>query len=329
MDMRNIERAADSGQNRLLVAEQSLNRWFQKERTKLIEADLNLRLVAAREDNPVKRGALQDQLGESARVLSELNEGMKASSLRAALPRASENTIAAGMIERRVVASPPSDSLPISGAPGRTVRDSAKIKLCGVAAMYDRVTVIAGLFEEIISEGAFDEVLGRSDLDCRCLGNHDVNIVYARSANGTLRLYSRPIGLTFWASLLSDDSITDALIKRIERKDLSGCSFAFTTAEDKWTLRPGKLDRRQILKIGSLFDVSVVTYPAYPDTICQIVHERSKSDIVSTDDYFADVDERIFLESVTRADQRKKEVERQYRYAGRILNRCRSQLQRA
>ena len=50
----------------------------------------------------------------------------------------------------------------------------------------------------------------------------------------------------------------------MKRGDITQSSFAFTVADDSWDTRDG-MDVRTINKVKRLFDVSPVTYPAYPD----------------------------------------------------------------
>jgi HK97 family phage prohead protease len=54
------------------------------------------------------------------------------------------------------------------------------------------------------------------------------------------------------------------LMAVMARGDVSQMSFAFTTTEDSWDLVDGQ--RVRSLLAVELHDVSVVTYPAYPDT---------------------------------------------------------------
>ena len=51
----------------------------------------------------------------------------------------------------------------------------------------------------------------------------------------------------------------------IERGDVSQSSFGFTVASDEWRKEEGE-EVRYIKKLKRLFDVSPVTFPAYPDT---------------------------------------------------------------
>ena len=55
-------------------------------------------------------------------------------------------------------------------------------------------------------------------------------------------------------------------MESIERGDITQQSFGFTIAEDSWRTSEKYGEVRTIEKIGRLFDVSPVTFPAYPDT---------------------------------------------------------------
>jgi uncharacterized protein len=124
----------------------------------------------------------------------------------------------------------------------------------GYAAVYGAEACLNG-FTETIQRGAFSGVL---DDDVRCLLNHDPNVVLGRIKSGTLRLFDEQRGLRFEVDL--PESRSD-LREAIARKDLDGASFRFRVAEDKWDG-----DRRTITRIGALNDITLATYPAYPET---------------------------------------------------------------
>jgi HK97 family phage prohead protease len=153
--------------------------------------------------------------------------------------------------------------------------------------VFNKVAVIGNYFEEQIAPAAFAEALKTSDV--RCLFNHDADHVFGRSTANTLELSEDHHGLRFVSHLLSFDASSYALARRIDRGDISGCSFSFTVEEDKWRLaqRPGQLDQRIILKIGQLYDVGPVTYPAYPQTSVEAIFEKlpARSTAASDDDY--------------------------------------------
>ena len=65
------------------------------------------------------------------------------------------------------------------------------------------------------------------------------------------------------------------LMLSIERGDVKEQSFAFTVKRDKWESpeKEGDPEIRTIIEVKEIFDVSPVTFPAYPDTT---VAKRSK-----------------------------------------------------
>lgn len=128
----------------------------------------------------------------------------------------------------------------------------------GYAAVFNSETQI-GDFREQIEPGAF---AGALDQDVRFLLNHD-GVPFARSANGSLQLTEDDHGLHYRAELLDTQSGRD-LHAMVKRGDLSQSSFAFTIADEEW-----QDDLRTIRSVGKLFDVSVVSFPAYNDSTAE------------------------------------------------------------
>jgi len=134
--------------------------------------------------------------------------------------------------------------------------------LVGYAARTNSWTDL-GFFKERIKPGAFSDVINN---DVRCLKNHDPNLILGRTTNKTLRLKENSVGLHF------ENDIPDTTTGRDTREEvrsklITGCSFAFTIAEEDWKYYEGeKPPERTIIKIKQLYDVGPVTYPAYPDT---------------------------------------------------------------
>ena len=153
--------------------------------------------------------------------------------------------------------------------------DSDELIVEGYAAVFDSDSEpIAGMFIERMQRGAFKRTLA-ADPDVRLMVNH-AGLALARTANATLALEERPRGLFFRAQL-PDTPTARELHTLVQRGDMDQCSFAFTVAEDRW-IEPDKdssdLPRRTITRIGELFEVSVVTFPAYASTSV-IAGERS------------------------------------------------------
>ena len=140
-------------------------------------------------------------------------------------------------------------------------------KITGYAAVFDSETVIGGRewgFREKIAKGAFTEALRTSDV--RALFNHDEEYVLGRTKSGTLRLMEDERGLKVEIDPPDTQDAKD-LIKRMQRGDIDQMSFAFTMEGGVQTWdETGDMPLRIIEKVGELLDVSVVTYPAYPET---------------------------------------------------------------
>lgn len=146
----------------------------------------------------------------------------------------------------------------------------------GYASVFDIDSENLGGFIERIAPGAFDQ----ADMsDVRALFNHDDNKVLARSSSGTLRLGVDERGL-FYEFDLPNTSYARDLAELMDRGDVNQSSFGFTIREDgdEWNYDK-KPARRTITKIDRLFDVSVVTYPAYPDATVALRTLEQKKEI--------------------------------------------------
>lgn len=139
------------------------------------------------------------------------------------------------------------------GSESRTIR--------GYAAVYNKDSQNFGPFIERIAPGAFDDVLND---DVVALFNHDPNLPLARSGAG-LTLGSDDTGL-YYEFDAPNTTIGSDLLENVRSGVIKQSSFAFTVKEQKRTVRNGQPDLRTIIKVERLYDVSPVTYPAYPDT---------------------------------------------------------------
>ena len=140
------------------------------------------------------------------------------------------------------------------------VRAEENMTITGYASVYGDEYDL-GYFTERVAPGAFE---GRLDDDVRLLINHE-GMPLARTTNGTLELTTDGRGL-FYRAQLADTQEGRDLYKLIQRGDITQSSFAFTIDDDEWTA-----DRklRTIKRVGRLYDVSPVTYPASPTTTVQ------------------------------------------------------------
>jgi len=114
---------------------------------------------------------------------------------------------------------------------------------------------------ERFAPGAFDEYL-RTGPDVVALFNHDNNVVLGRTPD-TLKLSTDGQGLHYEIDLPDTQAARD-LRTSIARNDIRGSSFAFTPEEVKW-MRDGDKQVR-LIKRAKVYDVSIVTKPAYKAT---------------------------------------------------------------
>lgn len=115
---------------------------------------------------------------------------------------------------------------------------------------------------ETIDPGAFE---GALEEDIRALVNHDTALVLGRTTAGTLTLRADAIGL--WGSILINQADQDAmnLYERVKRGDVTQCSFGFDIVDQDVEYQDGEPTVWVIKKVR-LYEVSVVTFPAYEDT---------------------------------------------------------------
>lgn len=140
--------------------------------------------------------------------------------------------------------------------------------LAGTPIVYNTTTDL-GWYDEVIDLGALDE----ADLkDVRFLINHNTDMVpLARSrnnnVNSTMQLEVNDGGMNIRVDLDVDNN-TDArnLYSAVERGDLDGMSFMFTVDADAWEDLESEHPTRHIEKLGKVFEVSAVTFPAYEAT---------------------------------------------------------------
>jgi HK97 family phage prohead protease len=143
-------------------------------------------------------------------------------------------------------------------------RADNKPAIVGHAAVFDKLSVPLWGFREKIAKGAFSASLKRGD-DVRALFNHDSNIVLGRTKNGTLTVKEDDAGLAIEITP-PDTAAARDVISLIERGDVDQMSFGFRTVKDLWEeLKPAGDKIRTLIEVD-LFDVSPVTFPAYPET---------------------------------------------------------------
>lgn len=193
--------------------------------------------------------------------------------------------------------------------------DTSEGVIEGVPIVFNQKTRIvdwAGEYDEIIDRGALD---GADLKDVLLFVNHDMNkIALARSKNGnensTMSFDIKDDGLHMKATLdIENNTEARSLYSAIKRGDISGMSFAFRIKEDNWTDIDKKIPCRTVRKISVVHEVSVVNFPAYPQTS---VNARSSEEA----EYSPLVEAREkYAEETARSNQSQLEIEKlKYRY---------------
>lgn len=126
-----------------------------------------------------------------------------------------------------------------------------------------------GYFDEVIDSGALN---GADLTDVRFLVNHNTNMIpLARSrrnnGNSTMHLTTDELGMSIEVKIdTENNSDARALRSAIDRGDISGMSFMFSIDDEEWENLESDHPTRHIRKIGSVVEVSAVTFPAYQST---------------------------------------------------------------
>lgn len=114
---------------------------------------------------------------------------------------------------------------------------------------------------ESIADSAFEGALAD---DIRCLIDHETRLVLGRNKAGTLTLKTDSRGL--WGEVRINPNDQDAvnLYERVKRGDVDQCSFGFDILDEEFVDRGDSV--KWIIKKVKLYEVSVVTFPAYEET---------------------------------------------------------------
>jgi HK97 family phage prohead protease len=145
----------------------------------------------------------------------------------------------------------------------------------GHASVFNRLSVELWGFYERVSPNAFDSAIAGED-DVRFLINHEPTLLLARTKSGTLELSKDDDGLLADADLPDTGPARDLAVQ-MDRGDMDQMSFGFRTIEDSWDEEDVETNDGETVKISvrtlekvELFDVSAVTFPAYPDTDAEL-----------------------------------------------------------
>lgn len=142
-----------------------------------------------------------------------------------------------------------------------TREESGELYIAGYFSVFNSIYELWPGATESVAETAFDGTLSG---DIRCLIDHETRLVLGRTKSGTLTLKVDSRGL--WGEVRINPKDQDAmnLYERVKRGDVDQCSFGFTIEEESFEDRGDSV--HWTIKRVTLYEVSVVTFPAYEDT---------------------------------------------------------------
>lgn len=158
----------------------------------------------------------------------------------------------------------------ISQLSTRAEGEEKAVAIDGYAAVFNSKTNIGGWFDEVIEPGAFSRSLSDNG-DIRALFNHNWDNVLGRTKSQTLELKEDEKGLNFKVEL-PDTSVARDLTISMERGDINQCSFGFFITDEEWNYNVEPALRT--IKEVELFEISIVSIPAYDDTEASLVRSK-------------------------------------------------------
>ncbi|MBR6442723.1 MAG: HK97 family phage prohead protease [Clostridia bacterium] len=150
--------------------------------------------------------------------------------------------------------------------------------ITGYPVVFEQETDL-GFCREVIDAGAAGD--GSVLRDVALLANHDWGMIpLARSRrnneNSTMKLSIDQKGIPMRAVLDTENNPkAKEAYSAVSRGDITGMSFAFTVNEERWTDLDTEKPLRRIMSFGRVFEVSLVTDPAYKGTSVQAADESS------------------------------------------------------
>jgi uncharacterized protein len=145
----------------------------------------------------------------------------------------------------------------------------------GYASVFNSPSEDLGGFIEYVAPGAFKRSL-QSRNEVKLLWNHDSGEPLASLRGGTMQLVEDSRGLKVTAQLPNTTRGRD-IAELLRTKVIDSMSFGFNVIRDSWS-SDGKT---RTLESVRLFEVSVVSFPAYPSTVAQV---RSAQPTINPDE---------------------------------------------
>ena len=145
----------------------------------------------------------------------------------------------------------------------QTRNDETGPVIAGYFAVFNNPTELWPGCIEQIAPGAFASSLSG---DVRALIDHDTRLVIGRTVAGTLTLREDATGLYGEIKINEHDSDAMNLYARVQRGDVSQCSFGFDIVAEDYIEAPDGQTCTWTIRDVKLYEVSVVTFPAYEAT---------------------------------------------------------------
>lgn len=167
------------------------------------------------------------------------------------------------------------DSIEVRSDEGKPTR------IIGHPVVYNRWSEDLGGFREKVMPGALTKTLLESDI--RILFNHDPNYVLGRNRSGTATFTDQAKALRMDVTPPDTQTVRDMVLEPMRRGDVNQMSFAFRVAGPAFIReKPGETipsgtgevwnadyTERELHSL-QLYDVSIVTFPAYVQTDAQV-----------------------------------------------------------
>ena len=132
----------------------------------------------------------------------------------------------------------------------------------GYFVVFNQPFVMDEWSEEVVCTGAFD---GCDMSDVRALVDHLSHLVLGRSTAQTLTFQIDDIGLFATIRINARDTDAMNLYARVQRGDVTQCSFGFDIIKEEFEEFPDGSVRWTLREV-LLYEVSVVCFPAYSET---------------------------------------------------------------
>jgi HK97 family phage prohead protease len=167
----------------------------------------------------------------------------------------------------------------LTGVDLRAAGTAGQLEFTGHASVTERAYDMwdwYGPYTEVVSAGAFDNTLARSDLDVPLVLGHDQLRRIARTLNGTLDLAMDDIGLSVTARLDEADVDVAYIAPKLRSGLVDEMSFAFRITSGTWSpdYTEYRIDEVEIHR----GDVAIVGYGASPTTDAGLRNQPAQPD---------------------------------------------------